>query len=254
MIRFLESLALKGNEALRKRTGYCLRRLPVSFDDLRWNLIRRHNIDLIVDGGANSGQWASRLLASMDTKAVRTSLTQHPTIVSIEPSSAPFAQLLEKANKAQNWIAIQSAIGAESQEGILNRALNEGQSSSLRKPKEHLTSYSTVDFEGVEKVVIRRLDEIPEVAQGKAIWLKLDIQGFEREAILGANGIISSVEVIEIETSFREMYEGQSSHLELLTVLEELGFSISRYSDPATDRHGEMLYLDVIAVRRSHLD
>ena len=250
MNRLLESLALRGNEALRKHTGFCLRRLPVSLDDLRLHLIRRHNIDLIVDGGANKGQWGTRLLTSMNTtKEVGFSSSTHPTIVSIEPSSEAFAVLLKKANQEQKWVALQCALGAENAEGMLNMALNEGQSSSLRQPKEHLTSYSTVDFAGAESVTIRRLDEIPEVSHGKAIWLKLDIQGFEREAILGAERIMSSVKAIEIETSFREMYEGQSSHLELLSLLDELGFSISRYSDPATDHNGEMLYLDVIATR-----
>lgn len=250
-MRRFETLAVKANEVLRKHTGFCVRRLPVSFDDFRLELIERHSIDLIVDGGANQGQWASRLIDSMRRRHPRLERPNYspPLIVSIEPSGKAFGQLLELSKSRTNWIALQCALGATNELGILNISSNDGQSSSLRAPKEHLSSYTTVNFQGSENVRIRRLDDIPEISNGKAIWLKLDIQGFEREAILGADGIMSAVEVIEIETAFREMYEGQSSHLELLSLLESAGFRISRFSDPGTDANGEMLYLDVIATR-----
>ena len=251
-MRRLETLAVKANEVLRKHTGFCVRRLPVSFDDFRLELIKRHSIDLIVDGGANQGQWALRLLDKLQKLHPRHGdgpISAPPLIVSIEPFDKAFGQLLELSKSRTNWIALQCALGAKNEIGILNIASNDGQSSSLRAPKEHLSSYSTVNFQGAESVRIRRLDDIPEISKGKAIWLKLDIQGFEKEAILGADGILSAVSVIEIETAFREMYEGQSSHLELLNLLDSAGFRISRFSDPGTDANGEMLYLDVIATR-----
>jgi hypothetical protein len=54
----------------------------------------------------------------------------------------------------------------------------------------------------------------------------MDTQGFEPYVLAGASGIMSQVELIELELSIRELYEGQQLYLEQLAKLEDDGYRL----------------------------
>ena len=83
-------------------------------------------------------------------------------------------------------------------------------SSSLCRPIEHKTIFPYVKFESGGSLVTSRLDELFPTREFSGGLLVLDLQGAEKEALLGAEGIISKFDYILTEFQTREVYENGS--------------------------------------------
>jgi len=103
----------------------------------------------------------------------------------------------------------------------------------------------------VPTIQVVRLDESRIKDELGPLLLKLDVQGFEHEALKGASALLDKVALIEIETSFREMYAGELKHTELITYLESQGFTIYTIAPPAIDELGRIGYLDCLLLNTS---
>jgi FkbM family methyltransferase len=237
----IEQTAVLLNELLRKTTGYAVRRNRVTFDEFKFKLLESMEIDLVVDGGANEGQWGQRFLASKSVANL--------SLLSCEPASEAFKALVITSSRHPNWKVRQVALGSQPSIMPLQVAGNQGLSSSLLKPKEHLKHYESVLFKSDELVEVIRLSDLEEVHLASSIFLKLDVQGFELEALKGSLEVFDKIRILEIETSFDEMYEGQNSFTQLLNFLESQSFRVVRFSDPGLGANGEMLYCDILAIK-----
>lgn len=118
------------------------------------------------------------------------------------------------------------ALGSKKAFGILNLASNEGQSSSLLKPKEHLVKAPHVTFSGSAKVEIDTLDSYKSVVN-KCNFLIIDTQGYELEVLKGGEVVIQSIDYIYIEVNRGEVYINCSQFKEVNQFLVERGFHCS---------------------------
>lgn len=91
------------------------------------------------------------------------------------------------------------------------------QSSSLHKPKNHLTRYPMVSFGETVQVETRRLDSV--IPPGRVAFIWADVQGAEREIILGGRETLARTRYLFTEFSDDEMYEGQAGLSEILSLL-----------------------------------
>ena len=84
----------------------------------------------------------------------------------------------------------------------------------------------------------------------ESILLKIDTQGYEDNVIRGAGSVLDHVEVIIVETSFGELYEGQPLFADDYELLHERGFVYagSWMSDALDRRDGSHLQQDSIFV------
>jgi FkbM family methyltransferase len=95
-----------------------------------------------------------------------------------------------------------------------------------------VTSRQTERFPGThtvssEDVEVRTLDEIFETVQlGRPVLLKLDVQGFELEALRGAAQVLAGVDTVLTECSFVPFYEGQALFEDVRQFLQEHGFHL----------------------------
>ena len=102
----------------------------------------------------------------------------------------------------------------------------DSQSSSLLKPSGHDFEYSFVSFTKIAKVSVVRLDEwaakrgIPTVH-----FLWLDMQGFELEAMHGAENLLSRVRSIHMEVANISLYEGAPLYPEVKMWMKKRGFA-----------------------------
>ena len=71
-------------------------------------------------------------------------------------------------------------------------------------------------------VKTKRLDDVPEI--GNVDWVKMDIQGAERDAINGGTETLRKAMIIETEVEFIEQYVGQPLFAEVDQSLRSLGF------------------------------
>jgi FkbM family methyltransferase len=208
---------------------------------MRW-LLERHHIDLVLDVGANAGQYGVSLR----------NLGYAGRIVSFEPLSAAFAKLQAASQGDAVWESRRCALGAERGEAELNIAGNSQSSSILNMLSEHTEACPASRYVGKETVPLCRLDdEFAAVRRGAArVMLKLDTQGYELQVLTGGTATLDAAVLVSVEMSLTPLYEGAPSFLELHRLLIERGFVMAMiepvFSDPAT---GRLLQVDGVYLR-----
>jgi hypothetical protein len=147
------------------------------------------------------------------------------------------------------------ALAAESGEATLHVTENLSSSSLLEMQPLHRRAGGPVTrVVGDERVAVARLDDIgPELLDAAArLFLKIDVQGGEREVLDGGPITLSRAAGVELELSLAPLYRGQATLSELLLRLDREGFLIVSvepgFSDPRT---GRLLQLDAIAIRNN---
>lgn len=203
-----------------------------------------HQIDVVFDVGANTGQFAERLRdAGFPGR-----------IVSFEPSTAAHSTLSQHARRDAKWtIAPRMALGDHDGTITLNLAGNSASSSVLPMLPSHATAAPESRYIGSETVDLRTLDSVSTgfVTKTERIFLKLDVQGFEYQVLQGAEQFLNRVAGIQIELSLVPLYDGEHLFDPMLHDLEACGYElwsvVPGFVDPATSR---LLQLDAIFFRK----
>jgi FkbM family methyltransferase len=113
------------------------------------------------------------------------------------------------------------------------------QSSSLLKPKLHLTEHPTVHFTDVVRIPVKTLDSFNII---DCNFLNMDIQGYELNVLKGAEKTLENIEVIYTEVNIEEVYENNSLLSDLDDWLESKQFKrIWKYITP--HKWGDALYV-----------
>ena len=221
------------------------------FPELDWerNFMRQlqsHRVNVVLDVGANSGQYATGLRAAGFTGR----------IVSFEPLSGPFAALERSASTDPRWECRRCALGDVDGTISINVAGNEGASSSaLPMLKRHQDAFPPANYVGTEQVPMYRLDSLaPDVLRPNDVaFLKVDVQGFEKQVLGGGSSTVRDRCVgLQLELSFQPLYEGGMLIGEALDLVDSLGFTLSGLQPGFTDpRNGRMLQADGIFFRGS---
>jgi Methyltransferase FkbM domain len=58
------------------------------------------------------------------------------------------------------------------------------------------------------------------------VLLKVDTQGFERAVLDGASGVLRKIQGVELEVSFKAMYQGEMMAAEMIERLSRDGFTL----------------------------
>lgn len=203
-----------------------------------------HKVDVVVDAGANSGQYAT-CLRQADFKG---------RIVSFEPLAAPFSRLAGSSSTDPLWECRQCALGDFDGTIAMNVAGNAGASSSiLPMLQSHRDVFPQANYVGVEDVAIRRLDSVAPrlLRHDDAVFLKIDVQGFEKQVIAGSESTINDRCVgIQLELSFVALYEGDMLIQEAFDLMESLGFVLAGMAPGFVDvRSGRVLQADGVFFR-----
>lgn len=201
------------------------------------------NIDLVLDVGANKGQFALDIRAGGYSKS----------IVSIEPSSSAHRLLLQASHGDLNWhVHSRCAVGASTGEIDLNIAGNSESSSVLPMLTAHLDAAPQSAYVGREQVPMTTLDllGVNYIDRAKASFLKIDTQGYEWKVLDGATAILPKVRGILFEISLIPLYEGQHLWRESIERIEAEGFILWAlqpvFADPVS---GRTLQMDALFFR-----
>src|SRR5690606_37714243 len=103
---------------------------------------------------------------------------------------------------------------------------------------EPLTRRVSDDVEPLEVPVCRLDNALQQILLRPPILLKLDLQGFEIEALRGASEALAKMDYVVIETSFVPLYPGEPDFLELIDHMRGAGFSFLRPVDMLRDERG----------------
>lgn len=206
-------------------------------------LIKKHNIDIVFDVGANRGQFSEEMRSKVGYKK---------NIVSFEPLSTAFNDLENKAKKDKRWHAINIALGNERGELNINVAANSVSSSFLKMLPLHEHAAPESIFIGNETAKVERLDEIAGgyLKDKSSIFIKIDAQGYEKKILDGGLKTIEKGRVVLVEMSLSPLYEGEVLFQELRIYLEKMGYVLvlmaPGFSDPKT---GQILQIDGVFER-----
>jgi FkbM family methyltransferase len=205
--------------------------LPTPVETRRIGLLAAHQIDVVLDVGANTGQYASGLRRFGYTGR----------IISFEPISSVYAQLLQRSAGDQNWECKPFALGAEAMTTTINIAGNNAESSSLLAMCDrHVAEAPEAAYVGREEIRIETLDGVRDslLKPSDRIWLKLDVQGYEFSVLQGANGTLKNVYGLEAELSLVPLYEGGILMAEALERIGAMGFKLVNVEECFVDAQG----------------
>ena len=155
----------------------------------------------VVDIGANRGQFA---LATRKQ-------WPHAKIISFEPLAGAAAKYGAIFADDPLVTLHQCAIGPNSGEAVIHLSAKEDSSSLLPISNLQDMLFPGTAEVGVERCRVARLcDCVTEHALTQPALLKLDVQGFELEALTGCDELLDRFDWIYVECSFVELYSGQA--------------------------------------------
>jgi FkbM family methyltransferase len=209
--------------------GLNLRRYDPSHD--LGELLKLYDVDTIFDCGANAGM-SGRYFRNLGFTG---------TIVSFEPVRQFFDLLTKEAAGDVRWICKNVALGeTEGEQEIHVSGGCGGASSFLMQTGTSWQSAPELEYIGKERVRLTTIDAAAteHYPTGDRLFLKLDVQGYERKVLSGAHGTIPRVIGVRVELSVFQCYKGEPSMFEMFSYLRELGFRLcaieESWSNPQT--------------------
>lgn len=166
-----------------------------------------------VDGGAYKGEFVEICFRLFPGK----------TVVAFEPIPTRASKLKKKfAREAKNLHIHCAALGAQNKTiDFYVRSGNAFSSSRAASPLLEESQGSRADVVDILSIPQVRLDQILAAPPG---LIKLDIQGGEREALLGCKGFLNQVQGLVLELCQKERYNGQALAPELQALLAKADF------------------------------
>ena len=234
-----KSSLLKIKRYLNSLFGIELMRYPTDELHRRIALLKHHKIDVILDIGANIGQYGCEMR----------NLGFTGKIISFEPLKSAFSKLQKASADDMNWEVFNTSLGERNGTATINIAKNSVSSSIMENLPQLTDSAPEAQFVTTEEIQICTLDSIFDKLniQDKNIYLKIDTQGYEEMVLQGAKETLNVVKGIQLEMSFIPSYKGTVSFEDMKIRLNDLGFKLLAIENGFYDKvTGKQLEVDGI--------
>lgn len=206
-------------------------------------MLQRHRITLVLDIGANIGQYAAALRAS----------GYAGRIVSVEPLGAANAELARAAARDGNWIAApRAAVGAAPGRLTINVSASSDMSSALPFTAEAAKVFDGDRTVAQESVPMTTVDALlaDHATPADRIFLKSDTQGYDLEVLRGAAASLDRIAGLQVEAALHPTYAGQPDWRAIVDLLTPQGFAIHLVVPGYfSKRHGRLMEMDLVFFR-----
>ena len=183
--------------------------------DLLTEILAPDRLTAVVDAGANPIDGEPPYKAMLAAGLCE--------VTGLEPQGQALARLEKSKGPRERYLPYALGDGGER---TLNICALEGMTSLLVPDPARLALFNLFPIWGTVKsqvpVATRKLDEIAEIAH--LDFLKMDVQGAEREVLAHGRAKLNEAVVIQTEVSFVPLYRGQPVFGEIDLALRELGF------------------------------
>jgi hypothetical protein len=203
-------------------------------------VLKSNKLATIVDIGANRGQFSLAARAFTSAK-----------IFSFEPltrASNIFAKVFEDDVDTKLFrVAISNSQGSPQ----IHLSARDDSSSLLEIGNNQPAFFPGTHEVGIIEVEAGPLDLYlkPEDIVMPSL-LKLDVQGYELEALEGCASMIKKFQYIYCECSFVELYIGQSFAHEVISFLGKWDFYLAGIYNPSYDRLGRCIQADLYFIQK----
>ena len=194
----------------------------------------------ILDVGANKGQFA--LSAAYHFPMAR--------IYSFEPLPDTFKKLRRNVKGKTQIRVYNCMLGSTNGKMIFfrNEYTHVSSALSIHKDNKH-PKYDPKKVTAIE-VDISCLDDMAAELDIKApVLLKMDVQGYEKEVLIGAREVIRMVDYVVFESSFVHLYENQPLFDEMHSVVKNLGYELVAPVGFQEGKDLEIIEMDVLYKR-----
>lgn len=191
----------------------------------------------VVDIGANRGQFSL---------AVRQWVPQ-ARVISFEPLPGPASIFLKVFSGDDQVLLHQAAIGPSPEQRTMHVSGRDDSSSLLP-----ISAVQTTMFPGTGEVAttVVRVGPLEEFVKTDELlspaMLKLDVQGFEYEALIGCESMLPRFDWVYCECSFIEFYSGQKLAWEVINWLSGRDFRLEGIFNPTYDSKGQAIQADFL--------
>ena len=195
------------------------------------------NCQTMIDIGANRGQFA----------LVTRKCFPGSRIVSFEPLAKSASRFRSLFQKDPDIILHQVAIGPHAGSTTIHVSAADDSSSLLPISSLQERLFPGTGELRTERVKIGRLSDYvkPEAIDNPAM-LKLDVQGYELEALRGCEELLDRFSYVYVECSFVELYVGQPLVDDIIDWLRERKWCLSGIYNMTYDRHGRSIQADFL--------
>lgn len=226
-------------KSLLHRLGFDVVRYQHTLEWRQRLLFSHYNVDLIFDVGANTGQYAAHIRQ----------FGYRGRIISFEPLSSAYKELVENARRDPLWETQNIAMGNYDGKTKINISKNSVSSSILEMLPSHIESAPESIYVGKEEIVVRRIDSIIDdyCHAGEKVYLKIDAQGYGKHIIYGAKGCLGRLNCIEIEASLVPLYEGETLLAGMISFMSDKGYTLISLDPDFYDQGtGQLLQVNCI--------
>lgn len=218
-----------------------------TFDEEIFSTTRKNGIDVVIDVGANHGQFAQKLL----------NMGFQGTILSFEPMPSTFQSLERAASNHKNWHCFQLALGEEDTTSVIH-GHQEDVFTSLLKPSDFgKERFKTLNTSEDVPISVRRLDNVLEELVSSGViqrdfraFLKVDTQGYDLNVIRGSTAYMSQILMLQTEASIKPIYDGAPSYIDTFQHIQALGFNPTSFDILSREKSsGNIIEFDILAQR-----
>lgn len=198
--------------------------------------VLRRKLSTVVDIGANRGQFALAARALSGAK-----------VFSFEPLpdvAAIYRRVLGDAPMVRLYVA---AIGERAEKKLIHLSARDDSSSLLEIGEAQSEYFPGTHEVGTREVEVGTLDQYLNKAEViQPAMLKLDVQGFEIQALQGCKSLLVNFDYVYCECSFIELYKGQSLAGDVIDFLRAEGFCLTGIYNPSYDSNGNCIQADFL--------
>ena len=182
-------------------------------------LLSRLAVDVVLDIGANQGQYAHALRSIGEYRG---------RIVSLEPGGAAFSRLEAACKHDSAWDCRRLALMDRDGEMTLHVAAGDDLSSFNTSTGVGRAALPPIATRAEESVPTARLDSVYEalVGDSSSVFVKIDVQGSERYVLDGAPRSLGRAVGLQLELPLIPIYEDEVSASDTIGRLDAAGFRL----------------------------
>ncbi|MEM9665013.1 MAG: FkbM family methyltransferase [Bacteroidota bacterium] len=194
----------------------------------------------IIDGGANVGQFARAM----------TETFPGATLHCFEASPSVADTLATNLADRPQVHVHRTALGRTGGTLTFHQHAYSLASSALPDHPNRAASFPEADRVTTIDVPMQALEAILAPSDlAPPTLLKLDLQGYEIEALHGADALLPHIDYVLLETAFKPMYQGEPLFDEVYAFMQMRGFRFLRPLDVLRDATGELVQMDALFTR-----